>query len=74
MTQAPIARHRRAMFCDMGYQDEARLDAMMQEFLPWIKAKIASAGYLAWLAIGTGDIRGWRQSLADGLAGPHDGL
>src|SRR5215831_8587335 len=51
-----IARHRLLMFRDMGYHDEAALDAMMEKFLPWIKAKIASADYLAWLAVSTGDM------------------
>lgn len=46
-----IARHRRSMFRDMGYHDEAALDAMMEKFLPWIKAKIAGGDYLAWLAV-----------------------
>lgn len=51
-----IARHRRSMFRDMGHHDEAALDAMMQRFLPWIEAKIASGDYLAWLAVSSGDI------------------
>jgi GNAT superfamily N-acetyltransferase len=46
-----IARHRRQMFRDMGYHDEARLDSMMAKFLPWVEAKMASADYLAWLAV-----------------------
>jgi hypothetical protein len=29
-----IAAHRRAMFHDMGYHDEAALDSMMARFLP----------------------------------------
>jgi len=51
-----IARHRRSMFRDMGYHDEARLDVMMEKFLPWLEEKIASGDYLAWLAVSTGDI------------------
>jgi hypothetical protein len=39
------------MFRDMGYHDEAALDAMMEKFQPWIEAKIASIDYLAWLAV-----------------------
>jgi len=46
-----IARHRRQMFRDMGYHDEARLDSMMAQFLPWVEAKMASADYLAWFAV-----------------------
>jgi len=46
-----IARHRRSMFRDMGYHDEAALDHMMTKFLPWIEAKLISGDYLAWLAV-----------------------
>jgi GNAT superfamily N-acetyltransferase len=48
---ATIANHRRLMFRDMGYSDEARLDSMMAKFLPWVEAKIACDEYLAWLAV-----------------------
>jgi GNAT superfamily N-acetyltransferase len=50
-----IAKHRRAMFCDMGYHDEATLDSMMAKFLPWLEAKMVSGDYLAWLAVTAGD-------------------
>ena len=51
-----IVRHRGSMFRDMGYHDEALLDAMMEEFLPWVKEKIESGDYLAWLAVNSGDV------------------
>jgi len=51
-----IANHRRLMFRDMGYSDEARLDSMMSKFLPWVEAKIASDEYLAWLAVQENEI------------------
>jgi GNAT superfamily N-acetyltransferase len=51
-----IARHRRLMFRDIGYRDDALLDAMVDRFLPWTKAKMASGDYLAWLAVIPGDI------------------
>ncbi len=50
-----IAKHRRAMFRDMGYQDEAALDSMMAKFLPWLEDKMVSGDYLAWLAVTAGD-------------------
>jgi len=50
-----IAKHRRLMFRDMGYADEAALDAMMAKFLPWLEKKIESRDYLAWLAVTTAD-------------------
>lgn len=51
-----IARQRCSMFRDMGCRDEGALDAMMQRFLPWVEAKIASGDYLAWLAVSSGDL------------------
>jgi len=51
-----IAAHRRSMFRDMGYQDDAALDAMMAKFLPWLEAKMVSGDYLAWLAVTAGDV------------------
>jgi len=51
-----IAKHRRLMFRDMGYADEAALDAMMAKFLPWLEKKIASRDYLAWLAVTSDDL------------------
>lgn len=46
-----IAEHRRLMFRDMGYHDDAALNSMMEEFLPWLEAKMISGDYLAWLAV-----------------------
>ena len=46
-----IAAHRRAMFLEMGYRDEAVLDAMIVAFRPWLKGKMEAGEYLAWLAI-----------------------
>ncbi len=50
-----IAHHRRAMFRDMGYRDDAALDRMTREFLPWIEPRLESGDYLAWLAVTDGD-------------------
>jgi GNAT superfamily N-acetyltransferase len=46
-----IARHRHAMFRDMGYQEAAALDLMTAKFLPWLEAKMTAGDYLAWLAM-----------------------
>jgi len=46
-----ITSHRRSMFFDMGHRDEAELDAMCVAFRPWLRAKIETGEYLAWLAI-----------------------
>ena len=45
-----LVAHRRAMFVDMGYQDQAALDSMTTKFRPWLLRKIDSGEYLAWLA------------------------
>ncbi len=50
-----IASHRRSMFRDMGYGDDAALDAMAAKFLPWLEAKMTSGEYLAWLAVADDD-------------------
>jgi len=51
-----IAAHRRSMFRDMGYQDNAALDSMMVKFLPWLEAKMVAGDYLGWLAVTAGDV------------------
>jgi len=45
-----LVAHRRAMFVDMGYQDQTALDSMTAKFRPWLLHKIDSGEYLAWLA------------------------
>jgi len=45
-----ITGHRRAMFSDMGYGEEA-LDPMSLRFLAWVKPRLTNGEYLAWLAI-----------------------
>jgi GNAT superfamily N-acetyltransferase len=46
-----LAMHRRSMFRDMGYRDDAALDSMMVKFRPWLEAKMGAGEYLAWLAV-----------------------
>ena len=46
-----LVAHRRAMFRDMGYHDEAALDAMSIRFLPWVERMMRASEYLAWLAV-----------------------
>jgi GNAT superfamily N-acetyltransferase len=47
---AEIMRHRRLMFRDMGYRDEAALDAMQATSQPYILARIADGTYRGWFA------------------------
>ena len=46
-----IAEHRRAMFADMGERDQAKLDAMEAESVPWLQGKISSGSYFGWFAV-----------------------
>jgi len=48
---ATLVAHRRAMFYDMGYRDDASLDSMSARFRPWVQAHMNAVEYLAWLAI-----------------------
>jgi GNAT superfamily N-acetyltransferase len=45
-----LVAHRRAMFVDMGYRDEAALDSMAAKCRPWLLSKMNRGEYLAWLA------------------------
>lgn len=45
-----LVAHRRAMFVDMGYRDEAALDAMAAKCRPWLLTRMGRGEYLAWLA------------------------
>jgi hypothetical protein len=46
-----IMRHRRLMFRDMGFTDEAALDAMHATSEPYILAGLKDGGYRGWLAV-----------------------
>jgi len=43
------------MFFEMGYRDEAALDGMVAAFRPWLRRKMESGEYLAWVALGPDD-------------------
>jgi len=47
-----IIHHRRAMFFDMGYRDDAALHTMTAAFRPWLRQKMETGEYLAWVATG----------------------
>ena len=52
-----ISGHRRPMFADMGYTDEAKIDLMAARFGPWLAGKMRAQEYLAWLAVtGEGEV------------------
>ena len=45
-----IVDHRREMFRDMGHNDEAKLAKMSAAFEPWLRRRMESGEYLAWMA------------------------
>ena len=45
-----LVEHRRAMFQDMGYNDQAAMRAMSQKFRAWLLEHMNAGDYLAWLA------------------------
>jgi len=44
-----LVAHRRAMFRDMGYNDEVALDSMSTKFRIWLLERMNSGDYHAWL-------------------------
>lgn len=44
-----LVEHRRAMFRDMGYSDEAAMASMASKFRPWLLQHMQGGDYLAWL-------------------------
>ena len=44
-----LVAHRRAMFHDMGYNDDAALNAMSARFRVWLLDRMHAGHYLAWL-------------------------
>jgi GNAT superfamily N-acetyltransferase len=46
-----IVRHRRAMFSEMGYRDEAALDKMSAAFETWLTPRMQTGEYLEWFAV-----------------------
>jgi GNAT superfamily N-acetyltransferase len=44
-----LVAHRRAMFVDMGYSDDAALDSMSEKFRVWLLKQMNSGEYHAWL-------------------------
>jgi GNAT superfamily N-acetyltransferase len=51
-----IMRHRRCMFREMGFQNEADLDAMEATSAPFIKSGLIDGTYRGWLAEGSAGV------------------
>jgi len=50
-----ITAQRRGMFFDMGYRDEALLDGMCRDFRSWVRPRLESGEYLAWMVTENGE-------------------
>lgn len=48
-----LVTHRRSMFRDMGYHDQAALNSMSEKFRPWLLAHMNSGDYHAWVVSAT---------------------
>lgn len=46
-----LVAHRRAMFGDMGYNDDVALSSMSAKFRVWLLAHMNEGDYVAWLVI-----------------------
>lgn len=69
-----ILLHRRHMFRDMGYRDEAVLNALVCTTRPFIKRCLSDNSYRGWFAIAADGrvAAGAGLLLAPWVAGPHD--
>jgi GNAT superfamily N-acetyltransferase len=50
-----LVAHRRAMFRDMGYNDDVALDSMSAKFRVWLLQHMNAGDYHAWLASAADD-------------------
>jgi len=53
-----IGQQRRKMFVDAGQPDDARMAAMVQAFVPWVRGKLAEDLYVGRLAMQDGVVVG----------------
>jgi GNAT superfamily N-acetyltransferase len=44
-----IARHRRSMFVDAGQAEDAKLQAMVENFIVWVRPRLSDGSYVGWL-------------------------
>lgn len=53
---AQVTEHRHRMFVDAGKPDDAKLRAMSDAFLEWVKPKIQAGQYFGWFAEEQGQV------------------
>jgi GNAT superfamily N-acetyltransferase len=53
-----IGQQRQQMFIDAGQPDDERMAAMAEEFVPWVRQKLAEGRYIGWLASADGRMVG----------------
>jgi ribosomal protein S18 acetylase RimI-like enzyme len=50
MDAVKVTEHRHRMFVDAGKPDDAKLSAMSEAFLEWLRPRIVSGDYFGWFA------------------------
>jgi GNAT superfamily N-acetyltransferase len=53
-----IAVQRCRMFAEMGWPNDERMQAMAENFVPWVRAKLNDGSYLGWLVSSDGRVVG----------------
>jgi GNAT superfamily N-acetyltransferase len=51
-----IVRQRRSMFVDAGQADDEKLQPMMENFVQWVRPKLADGSYVGWLVLEGGRV------------------
>jgi GNAT superfamily N-acetyltransferase len=51
-----IARHRRSMFVDAGQAEDAKLHAMVENFVVWVRPRLSDGSYVGWLVEEDGSV------------------
>ena len=68
-----IAEHRWKMFAEMGHGDEESMQAMVRNFVPWVRERLKDGRYLGWLIVeGVGGEDG--VGVAGGDEGAEEGV
>jgi GNAT superfamily N-acetyltransferase len=44
-----IGQQRQRMFVDAGQADDARMQTVIENFVPWVRAKLKDGSYVGWL-------------------------
>jgi GNAT superfamily N-acetyltransferase len=51
-----IGEHRHRMFVDSGQADDARMEIVIANFVPWVRERLLSGAYVGWLTEKDGEV------------------